>query len=349
MDTFGFVQRTLFFGLIVAATVVFAWLLSPLFMPLFWAVVLALLLYSPYQWLRRKLGDRESLAALLVILLALLIFFIPVSTIGTLVTKEALDAYATLADKGFSPRSLIDHMPFIQIIESYTGDTNTILGYASDVLRAGSAWMASQTLALGSATVSFIIQFFLMVYLLFFFLRDGERLAFFIMKSLPLGDARERLLFARFASTTRAIIKGTVVVALVQGLIGAILFAIVGIPSPLLWGTLMALLALIPAVGPSLIWAPAAVILLLTGNIMGAIILIAGGVLVISLVDNVLRPLLVGRDTEMPDALVLLSLLGGLASFGLAGIVIGPVIAALFLAIWELFVHEYSEDLEMRG
>jgi predicted PurR-regulated permease PerM len=189
----------------------------------------------------------------------------------------------------------------------------------------------------------------LMLYVLFFLLKDGERLGIYLMKIFPLGNEKEKMLFHSFTSTTRAMIKGTVVVSLIQGLIGAILFFIAGVPSPILWGTLMALLALIPAIGPGLAWIPVGIILLLSGDILGAIIVLGGGAGIISLVDNILRPILVGRDTEMPDALILLSIFGGLATFGLAGIVIGPVIAALFISIWNLFSHEYEVELRERG
>jgi predicted PurR-regulated permease PerM len=160
---------------------------------------------------------------------------------------------------------------------------------------------------------------------------------------LPLGDARERQLLAKFAEVSAATIKGTLVVGLVQGALGGGLFWILGIPAPVFWGTLMAVLSVLPAVGPGLVWGPAAIILLGLGEIVKGIVLIAAGVIVIGLVDNVLRPILVGRDTQMPDYLVLLSTLGGLTVFGVSGLVIGPVIAAFFLVVWEMFAQEHAE------
>jgi predicted PurR-regulated permease PerM len=154
---------------------------------------------------------------------------------------------------------------------------------------------------------------------------------------------RERQLLAKFADVALATIKGTLVVGVVQGAIGAVLFWILGIPAPVFWGSLMAVLSVLPAVGPGLIWLPAAVILLAMGQILKGIVLIVAGVLVIGLVDNMLRPLLVGHDTQMPDYLVLLATLGGLAVFGVSGFVIGPVIAAFFLVVWEMFAQEYAE------
>jgi predicted PurR-regulated permease PerM len=168
-----------------------------------------------------------------------------------------------------------------------------------------------------------------MLYLLFFFLRDGPRYRRAIR--LPLGDQRERHLLGRFAEVSRATIRGTLVVGIVQGTIGGIAFA-AGIAASM-WGTVMALLSILPVVGTALVWLPAAIFLILSGQIFGGIALILVGVFVIGLVDNLLRPVLVGRDTQLPDYVILLSTLGGLAGFGLAGIVIGPTIAAFFLSV----------------
>jgi predicted PurR-regulated permease PerM len=185
--------------------------------------------------------------------------------------------------------------------------------------------------------------FFIMLYLLYFFMRDGTRILEGLVRALPLGDERERHLLNRFAEVSRATIKGTLVVGLVQGFIGGVLFAMLGIGAPVLWGVVMALLSIIPAVGPAVVWLPAAVILIVQGSILQGIVLIVAGSLVVGLVDNLLRPILVGRDTKMPDYLILLSTLGGLTAFGIAGIVIGPIIAAFFLSVWEMAEEEYAD------
>jgi len=201
--------------------------------------------------------------------------------------------------------------------------------------------IAERALLIGSGTLRGTIFFFLMLYLLFFFLRDGPRILDALIRALPLGDQRERHLLGRFAEVSRATIKGTLVVGIVQGTIGGIAFAVLGINAPVLWGTVMALLSILPVVGTALVWLPAAIVLILSGHIIGGIALILVGVFVIGLVDNLLRPVLVGRDTQLPDYLILLSTLGGLAGFGLAGIVIGPTIAAFFLSVWQMAEQEF--------
>ena len=203
-------------------------------------------------------------------------------------------------------------------------------------------FIANWAIGFGGSLLNIIIQFTLVIYLLYFFLVDGRTIIKGLLRTIPLGDARERILFRRFALVARATLKGTLIVAFVQGAIGGILFAIVGIPAPLLWGVAMMLLALLPVGGSAIVWVPAAIILFIQGNVTGGIVIVAVGSLIIGLVDNLLRPLLVGRDTQMPDYLVLISTLGGIAMFGLSGFVIGPTVAALFITVWQMMGEDYG-------
>ena len=171
-------------------------------------------------------------------------------------------------------------------------------------------------------------------------MKDGPQVIRSITRIAPLRDEQVTALFDRFSSTVRAVVKGGLVVAGVQGLLGGVLFAIVGVPHAVLWGSVMGFLALVPLGGPALVWAPAALFSLATGHPVAALSLVLGGAFLVGTIDNILRPFLVGRDTEMPDALILLSVLGGLATFGPAGIIIGPVLAALFVSVWEMFAEE---------
>ncbi|CAD2267641.1 Putative transport protein [Stutzerimonas stutzeri] len=201
----------------------------------------------------------------------------------------------------------------------------------------GSQFLATKAFSFGQGTFQFLISFFVMLYLLFFFIRDGRELVARIRKAIPLSDAQKRRLFNKFTRVVRATVKGNIVVAVTQGALGGIIFAVLGISGALLWGVLMAFLSLLPAVGAGLIWTPVAIYFLMTGAIWQGVILTLYGVLVIGLVDNILRPILVGKDTKMPDYVVLISTLGGLALFGLNGFVIGPLVAALFISTWGLF------------
>jgi len=201
-------------------------------------------------------------------------------------------------------------------------------------------YIASKALNIGQNTAEFVIGIGIMLYLLFSLLRDGQPLTEKIKQVIPMQEEHKKLLFARFITVIRATVKGNIFVAAIQGALGGVMFWFLGIPGAMLWGVMMALMSLLPAVGSAFIWAPVAIFFLITGSIWQGFTLISYGVLVIGLIDNILRPILVGKDTQMPDYVVLISTLGGIAIFGLNGFVIGPIVAALFIAKWDIFSLE---------
>jgi predicted PurR-regulated permease PerM len=349
------VQRGFFFALLFAVTIAFLWLIRGFLQPIFWAIALGIVVFPMHAWVQRRFAERRSLAALTSVLLVVLIVILPLVGIAAAVTNEAAGLVQRLNTGGLQIEGLVTEaqtrLPsVVAALERLGIDTSRVESQLSEAAVTVSRFIASRALAIGQDTIRITLFFFLMLYLLFFFLRDGTRLLEGLVHALPLGDERERHLLERFAEVSRATIKGTVVVGIVQGTIGGIAFAALGISAPVLWGVVMALLSILPAVGPSLVWLPAAIILLVNGEILGGIALLAVGVLVIGFIDNLLRPILVGRDTRMPDYLILLSTLGGLAGFGLAGIIIGPIIAAFFLSIWQMAEAELGpEDEEARA
>lgn len=348
-ETFAALQRFLSLGVLAGVTALFAWLLWPFLMSVFWASVAAILLYPLFKKLRGTSQKRASAAAAVTMLIALIGVGLPLYVVGSLVVEESLVAYHAVAAGDINAQSVLQN--------PYVADTLVALGLnPAEVGAQVSAWVthaasyiASQAVAISLATLSTLLSFGIMLYLLFFFLRDGERLLRYIERIIPLGNEREELLFKRFSSTTRAVVKGTLIVSIAQGFVGAILFLIAGVPNAALWGAVMALCATIPAVGPFIVWIPAGLLLLASGAIWQGVLVLVGGAVIIGSIDNVLRPILVGRDTEMPDALILLAILGGIATFGMAGIIIGPVIGALFLSIWDLFGKDFGEELSARG
>ena len=219
-------------------------------------------------------------------------------------------------------------------------DPDTIGPRISESVGAAAQLIATRAVVVGQNLLSVAAQTALMLYLLFFFLRDGDKLLATLNYAIPMGDGRQQTLFRRFAAVTRATLKGSLLVGLVQGALGGVLFWILGLRAPVFWGVIMAMLSLLPIVGPRIVWAPVALYLMFTGSMTKGIILVIGGVLVVGTADNILRPLLVGRETRMPDYMVLLSTLGGLSVFGPAGFVAGPVLAALFLSVWDMFAQE---------
>jgi len=223
-------------------------------------------------------------------------------------------------------------------------DLGAVQARITSSLVAGIQFIGPRALSIGQNTFDFVLDTFIMLYLLFFLLRDGKSLSAQAARALPLEPRHTQRLLTQFAAVVRATVKGNVVVALVQGALGGLAFWALGISGALLWGSMMALLSLLPAVGAALVWGPVAAYLLATGSVWQAIALTIWGVLVIGLVDNVLRPILVGKETRLPDYLVLVATLGGLAVFGLNGFVIGPVIAAMFLVTWDIFVEMRKEQ-----
>jgi predicted PurR-regulated permease PerM len=284
-------------------------------------------------------------------LAVVVVVILPLIGVAAAVTREGAALYQSLNTGDIGLETLyarvMESVPQIaSLLERFGIDPTRLQAQLSEAAVAAGSLVASRALSLGQDTLRVTLFFFLMLYLLFFFLRDGQRLLEGLVRALPLDDARERLLLGRFAEVSRATIKGTLVVGIVQGTIGGIAFAILGIGAPVLWGVVMALLSILPAVGTALVWLPAAILLMFSGHVLGGVALIIVGVLVIGSVDNVLRPVLVGRDTRMPDYLILLSTLGGLAAFGLAGIIIGPIIAAFFVSVWQMAQEEFRDEPE---
>ncbi len=347
------VQRSFFALLLILVTVAFLWLIRGFLQPVFWAVALCIIAYPFHARIERRFRPRRSLAAAISLAVVVLVVILPLSGIVAAVTAEATSLVQRLNQEGIqldTMYSAIDRWipPLTGVLERLRIDAASIESRLAEAAVAASRFIAAQALSIGQDTVRIAIFFFLMLYLLFFFLRDGPKIIDGLVHALPLGDERERHLLERFAAVSRATIKGTLVVGLVQGSIGGVAFWLLGVGAPVLWGVVMALLSILPAVGPALVWLPAAIVLLMTGRVFAGITLILIGTLIIGLVDNLLRPILVGRDTQMPDYLILLSTLGGLTAFGLAGIVIGPIITAFFLSCWEMAPQEFEGAKETR-
>jgi len=339
------VQRAFFAALVILVTVAFLWLIRGFLQPVFWAVALGIIVYPLHARLEQRFGPRRSLAAAVSMLIVVMLVILPLAGLITAVTSEATSLVQRLNQQDIELDRVYDaiaeRLP-TSVLERLPIDSENIEARLAEAAVTASRFVAARALSIGQDTLRIALFFFLMLYLLFFFLRDGPKMLDGLVRALPLGDERERHLLARFAEVSRATIKGTLVVGIAQGSIGGIAFWMLGLGAPILWGVVMALLSILPAVGPALVWLPAAIFLLATGRIIAGIVLILIGVLVIGLVDNLLRPILVGRDTRMPDYLILLSTLGGLTAFGLAGIVIGPIIAAFFLSCWEMAPEEFE-------
>lgn len=340
-------RRAVFLLLLALVTVAFFWIISPFFGAVFWAMVLALMFMPVHRRLCAQLRGRDTLAALGTLLFCMVIVVVPMIFVVGAMVDEATSFTQRLRTGEFNPRTY-----FEQIQNALPGWSRDLLGrfglfnaqdvvdkLTAAVVQGGQA-LTTRALAIGQNTLMLLVNLGIMLYLLFFFLRDGRDLAQTIRRAVPMQRQHTDFLLSKFATVVRATVKGTVVVALVQGMLGGVAFAFLGIRGAVLWGVVMSVLSLLPAVGAALVWAPVAIYLIATGSMIEGLGLAAWGVGVMGMVDNLLRPILVGKETKLPDYLVLLSTIGGLSIFGLNGFLIGPAIAALFVATWALFSHE---------
>lgn len=339
-----------FVALLLLVSIAFAWLLRPYYGAIFWGTVLAISFAPLHRRLAGSMKGSPNLAALLTLILCLIIVILPVTVLtGSLIREGALlykRVESGQLNLGLYFEQIVGALPpYVHEALNHLGlaDIFSIQEKLSTGAMQGSKFLATQAVNIGQNTFEFFISFGIMLYLLFFLLRDGSALGRKIMTSIPLGGEQKQLLLQKFVTVVRATLKGNIVVAATQGVLGGFIFWALGIDGALLWGVLMAFLSLLPAIGAAIIWLPVAIYFLVTGALWQGIILMAFGFVVIGLVDNILRPLLVGKDTKMPDYVVLISTLGGLATFGLNGFVMGPLIAALFITVWDLFPTARSQ------
>jgi predicted PurR-regulated permease PerM len=345
--------QTSFLLLLAIVTLAFFWILLPYSGAVFWGVVFAIVFAPLHYRLLNMTGNRPTAAALTGLLLIILAVILPITLITIELVNQGAAVYEMInsgqIDFGAMFRQVVHALPAwaLSLLERFE---LTNIAALQAKLTAGAAQIsqsaAKYAISFGSKTMDFLVSLTVMLYLLFFLFRDGTSLGARIKRAVPLSERYKKPLFENFITVIRATVKGNVLVALAQGALGGLAFWFLDVPGPLLWAVVMAFLSLLPAVGAAIVWGPVAIYFLVTGSIWQGVALTVYGIAVIGLVDNLLRPLLVGKDTKMPDYLVLLSTIGGMALFGLNGFVIGPVIAALFLSCWELFARENEFHVE---
>lgn len=329
--------------LVLVATVLFALILWPFFGAVCWSIFIAIVFWPMHQRFLRGSHGRRNMAAAASLTVVLLIVILPLAMVASSITQEASVLVEAMRTGKFQLATYFDQA--IAALPQWLRDVLHRFGIADLSLlqqkmmkalgNSGHA-LTTRVVGIGQVTMDFIIAFFVMLYLLFFLFRDGERLSQSVARAIPLHAQHTRRLLTQFATVVRATVKGNITVALVQGALGALAFWFLGLEGAVLWGAVMALLSLLPAVGAAMVWGPVALYYFFTGELIKGVGLVIWGAVVIGLVDNFLRPVLVGKDTRMPDYLVLVATLGGIVVFGLNGFVIGPVIAAVFLVSWEM-------------
>ncbi|WP_420143438.1 AI-2E family transporter [Sphingobium sp.] len=345
------IEDGFFLGVVLIVSIAFALVVEPFFGAILWGVIAAIVFAPINRQILMAMPKHPNGAALITLFLILGIVIVPAFVLGAALLQEAAYFYGKIQSGEINFARLFSQTvasmpdwlrPYLRrwgLSNFYAAQDMVTRGLTSSFRT-----LAAQAFQIGQSAFSFLVALGVMLYLTYFLLRDGETLSQRIAVAAPLRAGQRQALIEQFVIVIRATIKGSIVVAIVQGLIGGLVFWALGIQGALLWGVLMGAFSLLPAVGTAIVWAPVAIYLFATGAIWQGAVLVACGVLVIGMVDNVLRPILVGRDTRIPDYVVLISTLGGLELLGFSGIVIGPVIAALFIATWNIFTRMRGGD-----
>jgi predicted PurR-regulated permease PerM len=338
--------------LLLLISAVFLAMVRPFLMTVIMAGIFSALTRPLYRRMGRRFGGRSSLAAALTLLLVIFGVLLPLAGLTGAVTGEAIKVGETVkpwVQKQLSQpaefSSLLEKMPFYESILPYK---EAILMKAGELVGRLSSFLISSLSSVTVMTAQFIFMLFIFLYTMFFFLVDGERFLNWIVHYLPLKQEDEERMLDKFTSVTRATLKGVAVVGILQGALTGAAFAVIGIPSAIFWGTVTAVMSLVPGIGTAIVWLPASIILASNGSYGRAIGLFVFCSLVVGGLDNFLRPRLVGQDTRMHPLMVLFGTLGGIMMFGAAGIIVGPIVAALVVTVWEIYGVAFRESLPRR-
>jgi len=334
-------------ALLLLVSVALIYILLPFYGAIMWSAITALLFSPLYRWLLPRVSHRRNVAALATLMTILVIVVLPLALLAGSLVREAATLYQELETGEINPaqyfRGVFNALPdgVTAVLDRFgLVSFNTLQRRLTLALTQGTQYIATQTFTAGQNTFEFIASVFIMLYLAFFLIRDGNTVLSSLWRTVPLEPVHKRALLEKFTTVIRATVKGNLLVAVIQGALGGLAFWYLEVSAAVLWAVLMACLSLLPAVGAALVWFPVALYFLMIGALWKSIALMAYGVLVIGLIDNLLRPILVGKDTRMPDYVVMISTLGGMAVFGIHGFVLGPVIAAMFIAVWHIRVTQ---------
>lgn len=343
------VHKIVLLALVLLISAVFLTMIQQFLMPLFMAGLFSAMTIPAHRWLAKRLGDRQNLASILMILGIVVLVLVPLTMLIGVVVGQAINVGQSVTpwvQKFINEPTIItvylNKVPFFQEILPYR---EMIIQKAGELVGLLSSFLIDSLSSATKITVSALFSSVIMLYAMFYFFTMGEELLERILYYLPLTDKDEGMLLHRFTSVTRATIKGSIIIGIMQGTICGLAFYFAGIDGPVFWGSVMVVTSIIPAFGTAIVWGPALLILLLGKDYGGAVVLalLCGGGA--GNLDNLVRPRLVGKDTEMHDLFVLFGTLGGITMFGLLGIIIGPIIAALFITIWEIYGQVFSDFL----
>jgi predicted PurR-regulated permease PerM len=347
------VNKSVLLLLVIFISAIFLSMIRSFLMAIFLAGIFTALARPLFRRFERWYGGRRALASLCTLVLIVVVVILPLAALAGIVTAQALkvgQAVTPWVEQQIARpgefHKLLSTLPFYDKIVPYS---DLIWSKAGELIGNLSQFLIGSLSTATMGAVNMLFMAFVLLYTMFFFLLDGDKLLHRILYYLPLQDDDEQRMLVKFTSVTRATLKGTAVIGILQGLLAGLAFWVVGIPSAVFWGTIMAVLSIIPGVGTALIWGPAAIILAASGEFLKAGGLAVYCALVVGSIDNLLRPILVGKDTEMHELMIFFGTLGGIIMFGITGIIIGPIVAALFVTIWEIYGVAFNDILPQVG
>lgn len=336
--------------LLIVVTVAFFMMMRRFLIPLLLAAIFAALVSPMYRWLLRRLRGRRRLTAIVTLFIVFALVVVPLIFFVGVLVSEAIQvsesAMPWIQKQIANPGELLNRLEGLPFSDKIMPHREQILQKAAEVVQTLGTFVVSRLSDVTRGTLTFLVEVVILFYAMYFFLTDGRRLLDSILNPMPLSPSERDRIVGRFVTVTRAALASTVVIGLIQGLLGGLALGVMGVPGAVFWGTVMAVFSMVPGVGPAIVWVPACAYLFAIGRTGVAIGLVIYFTVIVSSVDNVLRPRLVGRDTQMPDLLVLLSTLGGLIMFGPVGFILGPVLAALFVTTWSIFTSFVRDSKE---
>ena len=335
--------------MVIAVSALFFSMIAQFLMAIFLAGLFSAMARPVYRWFNHLYGGHSHAASATTLVLLIVVVLIPTLLLVGLIAGQAIDVGQNVLpwvkrnlEEPDEITAYLQLLPFFEYLEPYRGlilqKAGELVGSMSNLIVRG---LSQATLG----TANFLFMAFVFLYTVYFFQMDGHRLVHKILYYLPLNSDDENLMLDKFTSVTRATLKGSLVIGALQGGLAGLAFWAAGIDNAVFWGTVMAIMSLIPSIGWARIWFPAAVVLIMKGEVATGIGLIAFCGAVVGSLDNLLRPILIGKDTQMHELMIFFSTLGGIFMFGITGIVIGPLIASLFITVWELYGVAFDDFL----
>jgi len=346
-------NKTVLLLVLFFISAVFMSMIKAFLMAIFLAGLFSALVSPLYRRFVNWYGGRRTLASLTTLLLITLFILLPLAGLMGIVTTQAIKVGESVKpwvqEQIASPTTLLSKLEALPFYDQVLPYRDLIFQKAGEMVGKISRFLIENLQAATLGTVNFLFMTLVMLYTMFFFLMDGDKLIQKILYYLPLENDDEHRMLDRFTSVARATLKGTAVIGILQGGLAGLAFAVVGIPSAVFWSVIMVLLSVLPGIGTALIWIPAAIILGTSGHWPQAIGLMVFCGVVVGSLDNFLRPRLVGKDTQMHELLIFFGTLGGIMMFGFVGFIIGPIVAALFTTVWDIYGIAFKDILPETG